>query len=111
MDTRLKLWVGVLAGPVAWAVQLQAVYAEAAWAVGNGPHWLLHATSLACLLAAVAGGWLAWQSVSGWPSDRDEPAAGRTRFLALLGVMSGATFALVIVAQWVAAMTLANSFG
>ena len=50
-DARL-LWVGLLAGPVAWAVQLQAAYAMAAWACDGGPAWPLHLTSLVCLLAA-----------------------------------------------------------
>lgn len=107
-DIRL-LWVGLLAGPVAWAVQLQVVYAMAAWACDGGPGWPLHLASLFCLLAAAGGvylSWRDWRTVGGWPGASEEVALGRTRLMAVLGMMSGTLFAIVILAQWVAVMIL-----
>ncbi len=107
-DTR-GLWAGFLAGPVAWAVQLQSGYTLAAWQCDNGPHWPLHLASLVCLLAATGGGYLAWghwRAVGGWPSGTDEPTGGRVRLMAVLGMMTAVLFSLVIVAQWVALMVL-----
>lgn len=103
------LWAGVLAGPLAWAVQLQAVYALAAPACGTGRLWPLHLTAAACLLVAAGGGWAAWRAwraVGGWPDPSDDPATGRTRLMAVLGMMTGVLFSLAIVAQWLAVFTL-----
>jgi hypothetical protein len=103
------LWVGLLAGPVAWAVQLVAVYATSAWVCDGGPAWLLHLASLACLLAAAGGaflGWRDWRKVGGWPGGADELDLGRTRLMAVLGMMTGTLFSLVIFAQWLAVMIL-----
>jgi hypothetical protein len=106
---RWVLWTAVLAGPVAWAVQLQAVYTLAAPVSEGGlPAWL-HLTSLVCLLAATAGAWLGWRgwrTVGGWPSERDEPRAGRVRLLTVLGVLTSLLFSVVIVAQWLAVVIL-----
>jgi hypothetical protein len=103
------LWAGLLAGPVAWAVQLQAVYALAAWACDGGPAWPLHLASLACLLAAGGGAalsWRDWKAVGGWPGASEAAAVGRTRLLTVLGMMTGVLFALVILAQWIAVIVL-----
>jgi hypothetical protein len=44
--------------------------------------------------------------MGGWPESPDELGLGRTRLLAVLGMMSGTLFALVILAQWIAVMVL-----
>jgi hypothetical protein len=103
------LWAAVLAGPVAWAVQLQTVYALAAPAGEGWSEAPLHVVSLLCLLAAAGGGYLAhrgWRTVGGWPSGADEAATGRARLLTVLGQLTGALFAVVILAQWTAAVML-----
>ena len=103
------LWAAVLAGPVAWAVQELGVYVLAAPAAEGWSEVPLHLVSLVCLLAAVGGGYVAhrgWRTVGGWPSGADETASGRTRLLTVLGQMTGALFAVVILAQWLAAMML-----
>ena len=111
-DTRV-MWAGVLAGPVAWAGQLQAVYALSAWRCDGGPAWPLHLASLLCLLVAAGGGYLAcrdWRTVGGWPGGSEAVAVGRTRLMTVLGMMSGTLFSVVILAQWVAVMLLPCGF-
>ena len=103
------LWLGLLAGPVAWAVQLLAVFSMAAWVCDGGPAWLPHLASFLCLLAAAAGaylGWRDWRRVGGWPESSDAVDLGRTRLMVVLGLMSGTLFSLVILAQWIAVMVL-----
>lgn len=107
-DTRV-LWAGVLAGPVAWAVQELGVYTLAASAGEGWSEAPLHALSFVCLLVAAGGGYLAhraWLVVGGWPSAADDPARGRVRALGVLGQLTGALFSVVIVAQWIAAIML-----
>lgn len=100
-DTRL-FWSALLAGPVAWVVQLQGVYALSAWAAESGNSVALHLISLACLLCTVGGGslaWRAWRAIGGWPSGAEAPTVGRSRHLAVVGVMAGVLFACVITAS------------
>lgn len=104
LDRRL-MWAGFFLGPTAWAVHLQAVYALSAPATDVGNLIAFHAISLLCLLATLAGGflaWRSWRSVGGWLVGTETPAAGRVRFLTVVGMMAAGLFAWVIVAQWMA---------
>jgi hypothetical protein len=112
-DTPL-LWAGLLAGPVAWAVQLQGGFALSAWATEREKSVPLHAISALCLLATLGGGflaWRAWRTVGGVPSGTEAPDAARVRYLSVIGMMTGVLFACVIVAQWVAVVMLPRRMG
>ncbi len=105
----LALWAGLLAGPVAWFVQLVGVYALATWACRGGSMVVLHLASLACVLVGVGGvllAWRHWMRVRGWPSDWDEGVVARIRLLSMLGMLGGSLFSLVMVAQWTAVALL-----
>lgn len=110
----LRLLVGLCGAPLAWMAQMslseplsaQACYpasrplAAPAW---PSAHALLWAISAVCLLAACASALVAWrawrgtrhESTSNW-HDAVHSGSGRTRFLALLGVMSSAMFVAAI---------------
>ena len=99
------LWAGILAGPMAALVQLQANYALVLWVCGTGSAWALHAVSLAALLVASGAGLLAWRNWQRAGADWDDEGAGvlpRSRFMSAVGMFVSAHSALVIVAQWVA---------
>lgn len=102
---RARLLIAALAaGPAAWALQLIAGYGLSSLACfphdrpitqSPPPGWsgepaLLMAINIACLLLALAGASL---SYAGW---RGAAGQGRSRFLAVCGVMSGLGFALAI---------------
>ena len=103
------LWAGLLTPPAAWFLQLQAAYlmVYVSCAVGgNAPY---HLASLASLALSAAGGVLSWRN---WqkagpeiPGEQGGPLT-RSRFLALLGLLSGALFSVTIIAQWVPAFIL-----
>jgi hypothetical protein len=110
MQRRVSMteWIGLLAGPLAWSVDALVIYALAPWSCEH-VRLPLHIAALVCLAGAIAGGviaWRNWREVWGWPSPMDEPSLGRDRFLAVVGVMSAALFAAVIIAQWIAVMML-----
>jgi hypothetical protein len=101
------LWAGFALGPVAWAVHLQSVYAASQQACeGDLKSASLHLISGACLAAAIIGAVLsAWLWGHGQfivPSQFDEGYMARRRFMSVEGLMSGALFSLVIIAQWIA---------
>jgi hypothetical protein len=97
----LPLWTGILAGPVAWALDLGISYAIVKWLCASQREAPLHLITLAAL-TIVAGGavmsFLALQQTTGdVPTDVGTPRH-RARFMAILGLTMCALFALQIVA-------------
>ena len=101
----LALWVGVLAGPTAALVQLQANYALVLWACGASREWPLHVVSAAALLVALGAGllsWRNWRLAGGGLEDGGAGVVQRGRFMAGVGALVSLHAALVVVAQWAA---------
>jgi hypothetical protein len=102
------LWTGILAGPVAWAGDLLVRYALVHWSCGTQQTAALNLISVVTLFLVVTGGIVAWRTFrrtpSQAPTDGGRPA-DRSRFMALLGILTSTLFALVVLAgaipQWV----------
>lgn len=100
-------WTGFVGGPVAWALQLQAVYAFTPFV--SEDRIILHVICFACLLLAVGSllvAWRNWRGVGGWPSGSDEGVTARVRLMSVVGLMTGTFFVFVIVALWLAVLML-----
>lgn len=100
------LWTANLLGPLAALAGLEIAYIFADRACVTGDMLPVHLTWVGSLLAAlVAGGlgWREWRRWGGGHAGEDAGIGGRSRFLALLGMLLSAMAALVIVAQWSAA--------
>jgi hypothetical protein len=107
----IRVWFGLLAPPLAWAVQLLAPYTfeEAAcnrpdadlWGVGIDP--LLAGTIAGCAAVALAGAVASLVTLRAPepPGDR-----GRIRFMASVGTIGGAVFLFGIVLGAVALLPL-----
>jgi hypothetical protein len=95
------LWLGLLAGPLAWLTQLAVSYPLVPLSCRVEWGAIFHLVTLVTALAAVAAGTVAWQN---WQQLRAEEGGGtqleRQRFMALGGAISGALFLVTIVAQW-----------
>jgi hypothetical protein len=117
---RVAVWetvLGLAGGPLAWIVQLTAGYAIAAapcyagpdrGAAGQASLWVV-ALYLACLALALAGGMVSLivyrrtRRETGHSEDALlEGGHGRTRFLALWGMLLGFGFAGVILLNGIA---------
>lgn len=126
----LRVLAGIAGAPLAWVAQMSLSEPLAAQTCYPGTHplalpmlpslrLLLAAISIACLLAALACGaqaWSDWRAVRAeQPPEKPEAAvdtgAGRTRFLALLGLMSSALFAAAILFTALAALLIAPCGG
>ena len=105
----MALWTGLLLAPVAFLVNLEVAYLAVPASCAHGTAASLHLIHAGCLMAALAGALVAWRrwSVAGvsWPGEAGG-ATARTQFLAGLGVVGSALFALTIVAQWIPTLTL-----
>jgi hypothetical protein len=101
------LWTGILAGPIAWALNLVASYALVKWTCNHGQAAMLNVITLAALVLVSSGAMVSWVALhrteSDTPTDGGLPRQ-RARFMAVLGLSSSAFFFLVIVAgavpQW-----------
>ena len=98
----LSLWTGILAGPLAWALDLTVSYALVKWTCTN-QRMALFQTLTAAALAIVAGGAIVSslalrRTADDVPTDGGQPRQ-RARFMALVGVTSCALFALAILAN------------
>lgn len=109
------LWFSLAAGPLAWVLGLNAGYSLVLVACKQGSTIWLHGVSIATLLLALGGLWAGlreWNRVTG---DRNPEAEGRplslAQFMAALGMIGSAFFALVIVAQWAGSFILNPCMG
>jgi hypothetical protein len=102
----LPLWTGILAGPVAWAFDLETSYALVHWTCVTQRVQLLHLITLLSLIVTGGGiaiSWISWQHARAPHASNDE--RDRARFMAMLGLSAGALFAVAILAgaipRWV----------
>lgn len=92
-------WIGLFAGPLAWAADEEISYALAGWSCAHGHRLLTHAVSAAALLLILAGAllsWRDWRRRQDAPVDRNHPA-GRAHFLALGGFLLNLLFGMAVV--------------
>jgi hypothetical protein len=113
--TPTALWFGLFGAPAAWSLQLLASYALVAHGcypdaepmttpVVPDLRTLVLGTGMAALAVALLAGGSAWRSWRATQQEREggheallEAGEGRTRFMALAGMLLGAVFALGIV--------------
>jgi hypothetical protein len=104
----LALWPGILAAPLAWAIDLTASYALAKWNCLTGRSEVLHGIMMVSL-ATVAGGAIvssiALRRTAGDVLTDGGRPRERARFMTVLGLAISALIALQIVAtaipEWV----------
>jgi hypothetical protein len=99
--TPLPLWAGILAGPVAWAFDLEASYAVVKWACHTQNQGVFPLITIVSLAVVVGGGVLSWNALmrtSNETSTDSSRPRQRARFMAVLGLASCALFALQILA-------------
>ena len=103
------LWTGLILPPAAFLLNLEVAYALVPVACSSGATLPVHLVHLGCLILALVGGvfaWRCWRATgSTWPGEEGGRLA-RSRFMAGLGLLVSALFALVIVAQWIPSFLL-----
>jgi len=95
-------WIGVLAGPIALALDQLSSYALVKWTCGHQHVWVLHAITLAALAAIAGGAFAAWTTFMEAPRDASLDggrSTDRGRFMGVLGLATCALFAMAVVAM------------
>jgi hypothetical protein len=90
-------WLGMLGPPTFWLINFQIIYARVMPACASGSKIGLLISSV-IFLALIAGcGFLAFRQLGG---------TGARKFMAQVGLMTTATFALVTIAQTIATLMI-----
>ena len=109
MATDRALWFGLLAAPIAWAVQLIATYSLEEWfacapattrtgeILGIGVRPFALGITIVLGAIALAGGAVALRSLRKIDASHDR--AGRARWMAYAGILNTALYAIIIVAS------------
>ena len=96
------LWVGVLAGPLAFLLQLQINYALVPWACTTGRTFVLHLVSCVALLMVSITAVIAWRirgRIKREKRDESASSVSRPQFMAEMGLSTSILFLLIIIAQ------------
>jgi len=99
----LPFWIGLLLPPAAWALDLQTLYLSSEFGCYTSNFIWNHVISVVCLLLSATGGltaWQSWNSVGANMEDESPLPETRKRFMAILGMLTGALFTALIIAQW-----------
>ena len=105
----LALWTSVLGGPFVFLLNLEVNYVMVDWACNAGTDWALHLVHLASLVLCVACALLGLALLRRLRRDGGDRVGGsdaRSRLLATVGILSGALFAVTVLAQWIPVMVL-----
>jgi hypothetical protein len=98
-----RLWFGILAGPLAFLLNLQLSYMLVQPVCVTAHHIILHLVPAGALLLTASGGVSAWRNWQRTGQVESSIAAGvlpRSRFMAGIGLLTSGLFILAIVAQW-----------
>jgi hypothetical protein len=105
----IALWLGIVGGPIAWLIYLQASYVLAPSACIAGNKSALTIALIVALIATLLITFLSWRAwhISGANAVTDEgDAISRSRFMALSGLGISALSALLVLASAIAIFVL-----
>ena len=93
----------MLLPPIAWAVQLQAMWLTSEYGCYTSDFLWNHVVSITGLVVSAIGWYIAYAEYREWAAIGDNAMhdpRSRRRFMAMVGVMTGALFTVLIFAQW-----------
>ena len=99
--TPLGLWWSLLAGFLAWALDLGFSYVLEQHSCSTAHHYVLHGISLISILIALSGFFTGFREYKNFPPQLVEEGGtrfDRAYFQALLGIVFSLSFAIVVIA-------------
>ena len=111
MKRDVALWTGVLTGPIVWSIFFVLKWFVAYWICAFGWKPAAWALSIFPMILTAGAGWLAWTQWRELGSETPGQlggALGRSRALALAGIVLSLGFLLVLIAQTFPELILAG---
>lgn len=99
--TSWGIWWALIAGFLAWGVDLGLSYTLEQHSCSTGHHYVLHAISFACLVVALSGLFTGLSELRRFPPDTSEEGGSRfdrAHFQAMIGMAFSLSFAVIIIA-------------
>ena|SRR5437868_8894240 len=99
--TPLGLWWSLVAGFLAWGIDISLSYALEQHSCSTGHHYVLHVIDFICLVIALSGlltGLAEFRKFPGETSEEGGTPLDRAHFQALLGMIFSISFAVVVIA-------------
>jgi hypothetical protein len=96
-------WVGLLLAPVAWSVQLEALWLTSEYGCLDGNFNWNHIVAAAALACSILGGIIAWNYIpeGAYEASKEKGTPRvRKRFIGYLGVALSIEFSILIIAMW-----------
>lgn len=103
------IWWGMVVGFLAWGLNLGISYVLEQHSCSTRHHYVLHVTSLICILLAFSGCITSFSEFRRLPSDTTEEGGSsfdRAHFQALLGIAFSLSFILVVIAATIPSLIL-----
>jgi hypothetical protein len=100
--TPFGLWWSLVAGFAAWGADHGLSYMLEQHSCSTGHHYVLHAISIVCFIAALSGFATGIRELRRFPVETSEEGGtpfDRAHFQALLGMAFSISFAIVIIAE------------
>jgi hypothetical protein len=95
------IWWSLIAGFLAWGLDLGLSYILEQHSCSTGHHYVLHLISIVCFAIALSGGAFGLLEFRQFPKDTAEEGGShfdRAHFQALMGIGFSAAFAVLIIA-------------
>jgi hypothetical protein len=95
------IWWALIAGFLAWGLDLGLSYMLEQHSCSTGHHYVLHAISFACFAVALSGFFTGLVEFRRFPGDSKEEGGSRVdraHFQALLGIAFSLSFAVIVIA-------------
>jgi hypothetical protein len=98
----LALWYGVLAGPIAFMTAMALKFMMVPWACAIGSQIWLTVVAIVSLIFPITSALISWRYYAAAGANLDDEQGGqigRTRVMALCGVVLSGMFGFAIIAQ------------
>jgi hypothetical protein len=95
-SSSVQLWTAILAGPFAFAVDLQLRFALVQWACMNHSSWVLIAIAGALVIIPIGAAIVCWRFS---PAPEEDRVGGRVYFMAVGGFILNCAFTVAIIAN------------
>jgi len=99
----LMLWIGFLLPPIAWAMQMEALWLTSEWGCDKSEFKWNHVVAISALVISIVGVLIAWRQGRAGANTPEATTIERPQtrdFMSLLGTVLGILFTVLIFAQY-----------